>query len=119
MNSYDESSASDTSDDEDPIDYFFHTNLDAIIDIYDDFRERFSHNPMFLQHLSSSDLTDLFIDCIYHNKLVHSLTERDTIFYNEFHYEVDISYMLVNNFLHKYKYKLPLTIWIQFCCIFT
>jgi len=119
MNNYDESTASDTSDDEDPIECFFHTNLDAIIDIYDDFRDRFGHNPMFLQHLSSSDLTDFFIDCIYHNKPVHSLTENDSIFYHEFYYELDISYMIVNNFLHKYKYKLPRTTWIQFCCTFT
>jgi hypothetical protein len=121
MNTYEESynSGSDSSDEEDPIDNFFHTNLDAIIDIYDDFRDRFSHNPMFLQKLTSSDLTDLFIDCIFHNKLTYNLTEHETVFYNEYQHEVDISYMLVFPLLYKYKHRLARTTWISFCCSLT
>jgi hypothetical protein len=122
MSQYEDSSyvsTSDASEDEDQVDKFFENNLDAIIDMYDEFRERFSHNPYFLQKLVSSNLTDFFIDCLFENNQVRSLNERDICVLQEYENEINISYSIVYSFLYKFKYRLPQNHWIQFCSKFS
>jgi hypothetical protein len=122
MSHYEDSSyvsTPDPSEEEDQIDKFFENNLDAIIDIYDDFRERFSYNPRFLQKLASSDLTNLFIDCLFEDNPPSPLSERDMCFLHDYENEISISYSIVYSFLYKYKYRLPQKRWIMFCSNFT
>lgn len=114
------SSYTSTETTEDPMETFFFDNTDFIIDMYDDFKERFSHNPEFFSCLQSTDLTDLFVECLFKDTTQHFImNDVLSVFYDEFSDEINISYEIVYRFLKCHKHKLDWVRWIDFCYRFT
>ncbi len=132
MDSYmsDEELTSSTETLEDnPIDTFFQENMDNIIDIYEDFKERFAYNPEFFQYLTSCDLTDFSIQCIFGKKntffelltVPHNFITVEVMnaFKNLYSQELDISFYIMYGFLKQNKYRLSKDLWIRFCFLHT
>lgn len=114
---YDSYSDSEFSYENEAID---NISIDDIIDVYEEFRERFSLMPFFLSKLKSSDLTDITYECIYDNSdYYNNNIEVNSRLYNKFIDEykdiIYISYKLYNNFINNYNSSIDLYTWGLIC----
>jgi hypothetical protein len=82
------------------IDLFLSKHLDDVLNICDEFRDRFRYDPSFLSDMKCTDLTDLLIDAIFHGE-DYEVSDKHTLFdyfINEYRSELGISYSIVTNF---------------------
>lgn len=106
--------------DQNKIQKFICNNLDDILDIYYDFKDRFSFNPYFLGLCKPTDLSDFFAMCLYNNgesprsasSASRTLQER---FQTEYSNELSTSYYIVATFLEQFDHVLIPLVWIRFC----
>ena len=107
------------------IDIFISEHLDDILDIFYDFRERFSWCPYFLAHLQCTHLTDFFTDILFHpqnfksRRLTRTQIELYDRFIREYESELHTSLSIADGFLSKFKRNLLPLDWALFCFSFS
>lgn len=122
--------SSDEYDSHSESDYSYESNnidnnlIEDILDLYNEFKERFSTMPFFLSNMKATDLTDItrkcltndidyFVDCIkVDNKLYYKFT-------NEYKNVLDISFTLYKNTIKRYKRELDYHNWSIICYRYT
>jgi hypothetical protein len=102
---------------EDPIDSFMYHESDNIIDLYYEMENRF---PYFLNNMKSSDLYCFIIDKLITNKKGKCNQDHILYFEQEYKTEINVTLMLLNNYLYKFKkFSIHYDDWLNFCCGFT
>ena len=105
---------------DDFIDKFYTFHLDEIIDIYYEFKQRFSLSPFFLAELKSTELTEFSIDSILNNLNLPKINDEYIEYFNYYYKnEIYTSYKIMARFLKTWKYNLTEKNWIIFCYIHT
>lgn len=110
----------------DYVDEFLKLYCEDILDICDDFRERFSYNPYFLANMTPTNLMDFCIDA-RDPKLLRKYQDHNVgsskieRFETEYKKELGISYHIMHSFFKKVLKKglilAPVTFetWSDFC----
>lgn len=101
---------------EDHIDSFTYHESDNIIDLYYEMENRF---PYFLNNMKSSDLYCFIIDKLMLNK--KQFNQAHILYFDqEYKTEINVTLMLLNNYLYKFKnFSIHYDDWLNFCCEFT
>jgi len=103
-------------------DEFFFCYSDQILDIYYEFKERFTSSPFFFSYLTYPILSDFIHQLIVQRNLqltktynLNNLNDFDH-FYSV---EIEYSYNILNTFLRKFKFSLTRNLFIQFCILYS
>ena len=98
------------------------SELDNVLDIYDDFRERFSMNPFFIANMTCIDLWNIITDCLYNyygTKVYRDNVQNNlplyTRFIQEHSSELQTSYHIMWNYLDTLHYRLSPHLWGYVC----
>lgn len=101
------------------IDTFLSDSLDDIMDMYDEFKSRFSYDPFFLGHLQSTELTEFFTDVLFVKDHLRSKSpDNSDVYYNfceEYEKEISTSFAFAHAFLMKHDFHLEPSTWALFC----
>lgn len=100
------------------IDTFLSDSLDDIMDMYDEFKSRFSYDPFFLGHLQSTELTEFFTDIIFVKDPNMNTNINSDVYENfceEYEKEISTSFAFAHSFLTKHDFNLAISTWALFC----
>jgi hypothetical protein len=102
------------------IDKFHTESIDEILDMYYEFKNRFSYDPFFLGNLQSTDLTEFFTDLLFVSNVLkmdkYCVINNEFVSFNEeYQNELSTSFSFAHSFLLKYDFNLPSSIWAFFC----
>jgi hypothetical protein len=92
---------------------------DEILDIFDDYKERFVTNPDFLCNLKGFVFINFIVDYILH-PVTHAVKNTKTVSENEifediFKNELTISYNIIHNFMKQFKIDISFNNWKTYC----
>lgn len=101
-------------------DFFFHYS-DEILNIYYEFKERFSSSPFFFSNLTYPILSEFIRQLIVPRRIDLQLIIKENLnAFNHFYStEIEYSYNTLHIFLRKFKISLPHNIFTQFCFIYS
>jgi hypothetical protein len=101
------------------IDTFLSDSLDDIMDMYDEFKSRFSYDPFFLGYLQSTELTEFFTDILFVKAHLRSKSPQNSNVYDnfceEYEKEISTSFAFAHPFLMKHDFNLAISTWALFC----
>jgi hypothetical protein len=122
----DDSNTSHSSTYHDPIEDFFDSYTDTIIDFYFELQNRFAIcNPYFLSYMKSPDITDLFIYTMFTTppnlESYHFLGNQQSLYNNfltAYQNDLETSYRLLCYFFPR-QLHIPYSYWQMFCFRYT
>ena len=96
---------------------------DEILDIFDDYKDRFVTNPDFLCNLKGFVFVNFIVDYILHpvlHAVTHAVKNTKTVSENEifediFKNELTISYNIIDNFMKQFKIDISFNNWKTYC----
>lgn len=102
---------------------FLSDHLDTLLDLFDDIKERFAFNPLFLGRLKPTEFVDYMIESAYalydtrvDENYYNSHRNDFETFVNEYTKEMKITYTELDNFLEAYDcYAIDFESFSQFC----
>jgi len=102
------------------IDEFYFYYSDDILDIYHEFKKRFSSSPFFFSHLTYPILTELVFKIVMGNGIYLDIPKPSLDVFKEFYnVEIEYSYNTLTSFLRKFKKSLSYNSFVQFCFLYT
>ena len=101
------------------IDEFFFYYSDEILNIYYEFKERFTSSPFFFSYLTYPILSDFIHQLIVQKNLQLTKTYNLIDFDHFYNVEIDFSYNMLDAFLRKFKISLTRNLFIQFCFLYS
>lgn len=112
----------DSTQSVDQTDEFVTFHLHDVLDIYFDFKERFSYNPYFLEYMRSTHLTDYITHVLYGSPYpsvgVTNYTKPEYVyerFLIEYQTELAVSGQFIERFLRQFNHTSSAAIWNEFC----
>jgi hypothetical protein len=100
------------------IEEFYSYYSDDIIDIYEEFKEKFSCSPFFLSYLTYPLLTDFLLSFVLSKPKLGNVSNKNDYLYdfnNFYKVEIESSYNIICTFLRKFKKNLLYDTYVDFC----
>ena len=99
--------------------HFLDQYNETILDIYYDFKNRFSFSPLFFSYLKPSDLTRFVTDTLFDNYPSMKHNNYITNYSDEYRNELSISYNIITPFFQQFQYQLDYNTWVNFCYLYS
>lgn len=96
---------------EDPVQQFISDNLDTILDIHDDIKERYAYNPYFLEYMTPTSLVEFIIDNLRPSNSSPASSSVYVKFETCYHTEIRFTFHLISCVYP----DIELEVWKRFC----